>query len=285
MKGELFEVSGKDGRVLTRGRFFRGSKTPGNVVIAQVWLGATIDKPNWFISDLRENADRYWDFSLFAVEHPGHDLNKTSPDEKIIWTLQDCEKATQHALNHILSQTETKKLIAVGNSLGFWALFNAIAKWATGMDPRFLGLLGKSWITSYFAVLGKILQKFWSEHDQPGAWKKFMEHIRMDEKTGWWEWQVNPGDPVVPIHRDLINLISGLIERTAIIGQPVETWQWELDTYCSAAEMRTHNEWRIVVHEQKHLGHSLCHSGNDTVSRAVNQEMIRRIKEIFERGN
>lgn len=36
MKGELFEVSGKDGRVLTRGRFFRGSKTPGNVVIAQV---------------------------------------------------------------------------------------------------------------------------------------------------------------------------------------------------------------------------------------------------------
>lgn len=36
MKSELMEVLGEKEQILTRAKFYRGSKTPGNLVIAQV---------------------------------------------------------------------------------------------------------------------------------------------------------------------------------------------------------------------------------------------------------
>lgn len=276
MKGELFEVSGEDGRVLTQGRFFRGSKTPENLVIAQVWLGATIDQSR-FIGDLHDNADRYWDYSLAAIEHPGHGLN-INWDKKAIWTLQDCEDATLWAIHQILEDKKPEKVILAGNSLGFWTLYNALAK-VHWMNPAILALLGKSGIVSYRAILGRLLAQRWSAQNGQQAWQKLMEDLKMG-KDGWGVIQTTPQDPPVPIHKHLLDIICILNERDAT-DTLVECWHGDRDEWSSIAEMEAHNLREITVHRQHEANHSLCHSGNDTVSRAVNQAMIRRIKEIF----
>ncbi len=108
---------------------------------------------------MRENADRYGDYSLAAIEHPGHGINNRVSDEKIIWTLQDCEEATLWAIHQILEEKKPEKVVLAGNSLGFWTLYNALAK-AHGINPAILALLGKSGIVSYRTILGRLLGQF-----------------------------------------------------------------------------------------------------------------------------
>lgn len=281
MKSELIEVLGENEQILTRGRFYPGSKTPENLVIAQVWLGATIDKPDWFISDLCENADRYWDYSVAAIEHPGHGLN-INPNKKTIWTLQDCEEATLWAIHQILEDKKPEKVILAGNSLGFWTLYNALAK-CHGINPTILALLGKSGIVSYRAILGQLLARYWSSQDWQKAWQKLMEDLKMG-KDGWGVIQINPQDPPIPIHRNLLETICTLNERDST-DTLVECWHGDRDEWTNIAEMEAHNLWEITVHKQREMSHSLCHNGNDSVSREVNRAMIWRIKEIFAKGN
>lgn len=270
------EVLGEKEQILTRAKFYRGSKTPGNLVIAQVWLGATIDQSK-FVGDLRDNADTYGNYSLAAIEHPGHGLNN-NPDKKTIWTLQDCEEATLWAIHQILEEKKPEKVILAGNSLGFWTLYNALAK-CHGINPTILALLGKSGIVSYRAILGQLLARYWSSQDGQKAWQKLMEDFKMGD-DGWWVIQINPQDPPIPIHRNLLETICILNERDST-DTLVECWHGDRDEWSNIAEMEAHNWGEITVHRQREMSHSLCHSGNDTVSRAVNQAMIRRIKEIF----
>lgn len=226
---------------------------------------------------MRDNTDTYGDYSLAAIEHPGHGLN-IDPDKKTIWTLQDCEDATLWVIQQILEERKPEKVILAGNSLGFWTLYNALAK-CHGINPTILALLGKSGIVSYRAILGRLMAQFGSAKDSQEAYKKLLEHLKIGE-DGWGVIQINPQDPPIPIHQKLLETIYILNERDAT-DTLVECWHGERDEWSSIAEMEAHNLREITVHRQHEANHSLCHSGNDTVSRAVNQEMIRRIKEIF----
>lgn len=277
MKGELFEILGEREQVLTRAKFYRGSKTPGHLVITQVWLGATIEKSG-FVGDIAANTERYGDYSVAAIEHPGHGLN-IELGKRTIWTLQDCENATTWAIHQILEEKKPEKVILAGNSLGFWTLYNALAKALGVIHPEIIAILGKSGIVSYRAILGRLLAQFWSAQDSQQAWEKLMTHLKIAE-DGWGEIQTNPQDPPVPIHEHFLRTICILNERDAA-DTLVDCWHGERDEWSSIAEMEAHNLGEITVHRQHEANHSLCQSGDDSVSRQVNQAMIQRIKEIF----
>lgn len=96
----------------------------------------------------------------------------------------------------------------------------------------------------------------------------------------WGIIQSTPQDPPVPIHRRLLETICILNERDST-DTLVECWHGDKDEWSNIAEMMLHNGGEITVHRQREALHSLCHSGDDTVSRQVNRKIISKIKEIF----
>ena len=103
-------------------------------------------------------------FDAFAFEHPSYGLNEkyARPDDgfhdRTKFDLNRCVESAQVAINHVLSHPKYKQVALVGNSLGFWALFNAAAQ--IGAHPKLRLLLGKSGVESYKRLLQSLFVKY-----------------------------------------------------------------------------------------------------------------------------
>ena len=258
---------------------FTAGRNIGNIVIAQPGLWATVED-SFFIQSLREKVVSGANFSLFAVDHPCYGLNERPYLGDL--TLPACVANTQKAVKYILDLRSTKKVIWAGNSIGYLSLFNAVCE--NNNDPRILGILGKSGISSYQTILGRMLMQFWNKGDYWAAWNKLFKHFNIDKATWNCTIEVNAWEPVT-IHENFIfSCITPRESRTTLL--PVECWQGENDTYTSPSEMQEHNWGNIIVHVQKGVWHNLSTWPNDTTPARVHAEMVLRMGEIFwESGN
>lgn len=263
----------REWKTLRQGEFTAG-KNVGNIVIAQPGLGATIGN-SFFIKSLREKVIAGAHFSLFAVDHPCYGLNEEPYLDN--FTLPACMANTKKAIKYILESGGTQKVVLAGNSLGFWSPFQSSCD--KNNDPRILGLLGKSGISSYESIIGRILIQFWYEEGPDIAWRKLFRHLNIDWTTGNCHIEINDWG-IVSIHENFFHSV-GFVRENRVTSLPIECWHGENDTYTSTAEMQSHNWGNITVHVVPGVWHNLSAWLGDDTPHRVHREMNERIEEIF----
>lgn len=278
----------RERETLRQGEFTAG-RDIGNIVVAQPGLWATVEW-SFFIQSLREKVVSGANFSLFAVDHPCYGLNIENNPYDFLgddnseqpyldnFTLPACVTNTQMAIRHVLGSDTTRNVILAGNSLGFWSLFQSVC--GVNYDHRIRGLLGKSWVSSYERILGRILCQFWYDENPKKAWTRMLSQFQIDGTTGNCIIEINNWE-TISIHENFFHSV-GFIPESRTTPLSVESWQGENDTYTSPAEMQSHNWGNITVHVVPGVWHNLSAWPEDTTPARVHAEMIAKMEEMCE---
>lgn len=201
-------------------------------LILQPWLGSSAQKSlmvNDLVTQFRDRCH------MLCVDHPYHGLDgdQSNPEN---FTLDLAWQKSLDALRYFLKSYEIKKIILVWNSLGFWTLNLAARKFWN--DLRCLALLGKSWVTSYKAILDRLIQHYGDLE------KVLLDFFKIE--NGVWSLQTSKKAPPVKIYEKFVRQVPHISDENPA-NIPMYAWHASDDPWIPINIMREFvGNWNTV---------------------------------------
>lgn len=164
-----------------------------------------------------------WRCNIVLLEHPYHGINANAQHPEEL-TPSLCRDHATEVFDWLLrTRKSVSEIFCVWSSLGFWSMNQALQSFD---DDRVKLIIAKSGIVSYLQVL---IQLWWIE------WAKRYLQI---EENGWGKLVVNPGDKPLSIHRNFLEDINRIVEKTAKQKHKIHAIHGTKDAWTQHADMQ-----------------------------------------------